>query len=352
MPSYQYADYIACPNLQEGLNNQFMHNPIVVQDPIGALLFVNSDFNTTGTLQRSISPGGGKYRNVELVYQPRFTDESSDSAAINCNGGTEYGNTSTVYQIDPSVGKSRVFTITPAELAAMCQSDGSWVAQQVQAHMDALARNINSELSTFIAANLGNFYPGTTPVTEKTTSTKDNQGRFVENLTADVIYEWQSTEWPGVPFLIGDGLLNKYLRAMKAGCCALSGVDLGAFAQQNDMVFLRDKNIATALGNTNGFAAIGAGSIQMLKYHKFDSEIMKMQSDLLIQDVIIDPKTGIPYDYLAKYDCGTWKFQLSLAYKFVTMPADAFRTDDPLVGTNGILSFDITNPEVCACPAE
>lgn len=350
MPSYQYADYIACPNLQEGLNNQFLHNPLVTQDPIGALLFVNSGFNTQNTLQRQISPGRGKYRNVELVYQPRFTDASSDSAAINCNGGVEYGNTSTVYQIDPTVGKSRPFTITPAELASMCESDSSWVAKEVQAHMDALARDINAELSTFIAANLGNFYPGTTPDTEKDTSTKDNQGRFVENLTADVVYEWQSIEWAGTPFVIGDGLLNKYMRAMKAGCCALSGVDLGAFSQQNDLVFLRDKNIGTALGSANKFAAIGAGAIQMLKYHKFDSEIMKMQSDLLIQDVIADPKTGIMYDYLAKYDCGTWKFQLSLAYKFVTLPADIYRTDDPLVGTNGLLSFNINNPTVCACP--
>lgn len=342
--SYQYADYIACPTLQDALNNQFMLNPQVVQNPIGALQFVNSEFNTTGTLQRQISPGGGKYRTVELVYQPRFTDDSSDVASINCSGGTEYGNTSVTYQIDPAVGKSRRWTITPAEIAAMCENDAVWVAKQVQAHMDAAARNINEELATFIANNLGNFYPGTTPVTFKTTSTKNADGHFVENLTADVVYEWQSIEWPGAPVVIGDGLLNKYLRAMRAGCCALSGVDLLTFSQQNELIFLRDKNIGTALGGADRFVALGAGAIQMLKYHKFDSPIMRMQSDLLIQDIIVDPKTGLAYDYLAKYDCGTWNFQISLAYKFVTLPDDAYRTDDPLVGTNGILEFRISNP--------
>lgn len=340
--SYVFADYVACPNLQEQLADHFLFNPQQAQDPIGALQFVTSDLNTNNTLQRQIAPGAGKLRAVELTFQPRFTDASSTSADISCNGGTEYGNTSQLYELDPSVGISRTFTITPAQLATMCEADDAWVAKQIQAHMDAMARQMNVELSSFIAASLGNFYGGGT---NKVTSTKTSNGQFVEDLTADVVYEWQSIEWMmNQPFLIGDGLLNKYMRAMNAGCCALSGVDLGAFSAQNQLTFLRDKNIATALGDPNGFAVLGAGAVQMLRYNAFESPIMQIEDGQLKQGVLIDPKTGIPYDYYAKYDCGTWNFQLKLAYKYVKLPDDIYRTGDPLDGTNGILHFTITNP--------
>lgn len=339
--SYAYTTYVDCPALQDQLSDHFLYNPQVTQDPIGALLFVNSDLNTNNTLQRQIAPGRGKYRMVELVYQPRFTDASSDSAVINCEGGEEYGNTSETYTIDPAVGKSRSWKFTPAEMAAACQDDEMWLAKQVQAHMDALARDIHKDLTAFIAANLGEFYGGGT---NKDTQTKTSDGRFTEDLTADVVYEWQSIEWmQNQPFVIGDGLVNKYMRAMKAGCCALSGVDLGAFSAQNDLTYLRDKQIGTDLGNPDSFVVLGAGAIQMLSYREFENPVYR-STENEIYGTLVDPKTGLVYDYYAHLDCGVWKFQLKLAYKFVMLPDDSYRINDPLNGTNGLLKFTIVNP--------
>lgn len=339
--SYAYTTYVDCPPLQDALRDQFLYNPQVTQDPIGALLFVASDLNTNNTLQRQISPGRGKIRAVELTYQPRFTDPSSDSAVINCNGGEEYGNTSQLYEIDPTVGKSRSWTFTIAQFAAACEDDEMWLAKQVQAHMDALARDIHRDLTAFIAANTGEFFDGST---NKDTQTKTTTGAFTEDLTADVVYEWQSIEWmQNQPFVIGDGLVNKYMRAMRAGCCALSGVDLGLFSQQNDLTFLRDKQIGTDLGNPDSFIVLGAGAIQMLTYREFENPVYKSTANEFY-GTIIDPKTGIEYDYFAKLDCGVWNFQLKLSYKFVMLPDDSYRINDELNGTNGVLRFTIVNP--------
>lgn len=343
MPSYGYSNYVSCPTLQEQLDQQFLYNPQMVQDPLGLLYFVNSPVNTNNTLQRQISPGGGKYRAVELVFQPRFTDASSDSAEIDCNGGPEYGNTSEVYTIDPTVGKSRPFTVTPTLLASMCESDDAWFAKQIMGHMAAIERDIDNDLAVFVASELGNFY-GNPVVTSKDTSTKTSNGQFVEDLTADVVYEFQQLERPGLPFLFGNGLLNKYMRAMRAGCCALIGVDLGLYTAQNDMVFMRDKYLTTALGSEDSFVAIAPGSIQMLKYLAFESPLMRMDDDMIKQGVIQNPFSGLYYDYYAKYDCGAWKGQIKLAYKFVVPPMDQFNVNDPLYGTNGILKFNIVNP--------
>lgn len=339
MSQYDISGYIACPQVQENLNEQFQHNPTTVVGPIGGIQLVNSPANTAGSIQTLLNPGGGKIKQVELVYQPRFTDDSSTSAVINCDGGNEYGETSKTYEIDPAVGASRSWTITPSEIAARCEADPAWVAKQVQAHMNALARFQNKQLADWLALNAGTFKDGSA---SKNTRTKLSTGEYVEDLTADVIFEMQQLEWSSSPIVLGDGLVNKYMRAMQAGCCEL-GVDLGTYMAQNPLTFMRDGNIGTALGDADSFIALGLGSVQQLKYNAFGSEIMQMNSPQLIQGLVTDPLTGITYDYLAKYDCGTWNFQLKVAFIFAGLPDDVYRGNDPLFGTNGILKFGIDN---------
>lgn len=339
--SYAYNDYIDCPNLQEELNTQFLHNPQETKWPNGALQFVTSEFNTDGTLQTQLSPGAGKKRTVELIYQPRFTDASSDSAVINCNGGNEYGDTSETYDIDITVGKSRTWTISPDQLAARCSSDAAWAAKQVQKHMDAIEHDIDIELAAFIAANLGEFYDtGATNVNIQTLTSTNDYSSFA---IGDIAYETERLQWGNRWVLIGDGLINKYMRAKEAGCCLRQGIDLKEFAAQNNFPFLRDPEVPTALGDADAFVALGAGSIQFIKYNAFDGELMRISDQSLKQGVIVNPNSGIMYDYLAKYDCGQWHFQLKIAYIFAVLPQDAYHINDPLRGTNGINKFTVVN---------
>lgn len=339
--SYAYNDYIDCPALQQELNTQFLNNPQDKVWPNGLLNFVASDFNTDGTLQRAMSPGAGKKRTVELVYQPRFTDESSDSAVINCNGGSEYGDTSTTYDLDVTVGKSRSWSITPAQLATRCSSDSAWAAKEVQRHMDAIEHDIDKELAAFAASNLGSFYDGGGDNVNVQTITSTND--YSSFAIGTIAYETERLQWGQRWVLIGDGEINKYMRAKEAGCCMRQGVDFREFAAQNPHVFLRDPEVPTALGNANSFLALGAGSIQFIKYNEFDGELMRINDQALKQGVIVNPNSGIMYDYLAKYDCGQWHFQIKLAYMFAVLPQDAFRINDPLRDTNGINKFTVVN---------
>lgn len=338
--SYAYSDYIACPAIQDVLNTQFLNNTQRTPWPNGILQFVTSEMNTDGTLQRAITTEG-KYRTVELVFQPRFTHESSDSAEINCSGGDEYGETSTTYQIDPTVGKSETWSITPAKLAERCASDSEWIASQVLRHMENIERNIDIELAAFAASNLGNFYDGSG--TNVDIATKIDNA-WAPDALGDILYETERLQWPGQFVLIGDGAINKYMKATQAGCCALQGVDLGEFARLHPYVFLRDPNVPTALGNGDSFLALGAGAIQMLKYNEFELPSAQVNDTSVKAGVLVNPTSGLAYDYFVKYDCGKWHFQVKLAYKFVTLPQDAYRVNDPLYGTNGINQFTVVNP--------
>lgn len=339
--SYDFSGYVSCPALQNELNNEFLFNPTQVQDAIGMLRLINDPLNSNGIMQREVAPGNGKVRQLQLVYQPRRINGASDSAVINCAGGEEDGETSTTYELDINVGKSFSWTITPKLLAVRCQENAAYLAQQVQRNMDYLARTIDQELNEFAADNLGEFINGDTSMDVQTKNL--TSGLMLPDLWEEVIAQMQFIEWPFQPFIFGDGELTKYMRAVQAACCYGTGMNLGDFAQQNPLVFMRDVNTANALGNSNAFLAMGPGSIQMLRYHEFDDPISKMNTDQLVQDVIVDPKTGIMYDYLAKYDCGVWNFQLKLAYKFVTLPEDVYYAQDRLAGTNGLLKFVINN---------
>ena len=339
--SYAYSSYIACPNIQDELNTQFLNNTQNTVWPNGTLQLITSDLNTDGTLQRAVSENG-KIKTVELRYQPRFTDASSNSATINCSGGDEYGDTSTTYQVDTSVGKSRSWKITPKELAARCEEDAAWVSKQLMRHMTAIEHDMDIEAAQFVAANLGDFYDSSTKnVNVQTFTSTSTYSQFA---LGDILYETQRLQWPGRFFLIGDGLITKYMNATDAGCCALQGVDLGMFAQMHQFPLLRDPEIPTALGNQDAFVAIGAGAVQMISYNEFASDISRINDEGLKVGTIVNPFSNIEYDYYAKYDCGVWNFQIKLAYKFVTLPSDAYRINDPLEGTNGILQFTVVNP--------
>lgn len=347
--SYGFSTYVGCPNIQDQLNTQFQTNPQMVQDAINLLRFINDPVNTDGTMQRAISPGGGKYRTLELRYQPRFSDDSSTSAVINCEGGEEYGDTYATYEIDSTVGVSRSWSIDVAELAARCEEDSAWVANQIQKHMDAMARAVNEELAAYVAANAGYYIDQDGNKVDSTatpypTKTQNSTGAYVPNMVMDTALGLAMIEWQNqTPFIFGDGLPWAYMKATQAGCCALQGVDLGVLAQQNNMVFLRDTAMAAALDDYSQFAVLGAGSVQMLKYNAYESPLVQINDDQMKVGVIADPKTGMMYDYFAKFDCGTWNFQLKLAYKFVTLPTDVYNDNDRLDGTNGIIIYDINN---------
>jgi hypothetical protein len=347
--SYGFSTYVGCPAVQDELNNQFLMNPTEVQDAIGLLRFINDPVNTNGTLQRVISPGGGKYREVQLRYQPRFTDDSSSSSVISCEGGGEYGDTYATYEIDPTVGISRPWTITPADLHARCEEDAAWFAKEVQKHMDKMARDVDAELAAYVVANAGYYIDQEgnkvdSAVTPYPTRTKTSAGVWVDDLIMDTTLGISMIEWNNqMPFLFGDGVPWGYMKAKQAGCCALQGVDLGELSRQNPIVFMRDTALAQALEDYNQFAELGAGAVQMLKYLEYESPALMINDEALKMGTVVDPKTGLQYDYFAKIDCGVWNFQLKLAYKFVTLPTDVYNTNDRLVDTNGIILFDINN---------
>jgi len=350
--SYAFSSFVSCPNIQERLDaGYFNADPTMFPGHINTLRAVTSPMNESGILQNQIDSKNGHYRQVEVVYQPRMTDATSVSATLNCAAGAEYGETSRVYNIDPNVGASRRWSIGLDDLAPRCENDETYIARQLAMQMQAIKRFMNQEAVTFIATNNGSFAanPGSTVPsgTQLVTKTKNTTtGVFLDDFLSDVVYQYQLAEAWDRPIIIGGELVQKYMTALKSHCCATVNVDLQAMMNSDaQSYFFFEPRIGTAQGNSNGFAFLAPGGVQMIRYNAFRGAngIRVIDDQSIKKGTISDPETGLEFDYYAQLDCNQWKFFIGLSYKFVTLPSDVFFLNDQLRGVNYIFEGTVNN---------
>lgn len=350
--SYAFSSFVSCPNIQERLDaGYFNADPTMFPGHINTLRAVTSPMNESGILQNQIDSKNGHYRQVEVVYQPRMTDATSVSATLNCAAGAEYGETSRVYNIDPNVGASRRWSIGLDDLAPRCENDETYIARQLAMQMQAIKRFMNQEAVTFIATNNGSFAanPGSTVPsgTQLVTKTKNTTtGVFLDDFLSDVVYQYQLAEAWDRPIIIGGELVQKYMTALKSHCCATVNVDLQAMMNSDaQSYFFFEPRIGAAQGNSNGFAFLAPGGVQMIRYNAFRGAngIRVIDDQSIKKGTISDPETGLEFDYYAQLDCNQWKFFIGLSYKFVTLPSDVFFLNDQLRGVNYIFEGTVNN---------
>lgn len=337
---------ISCPEIQDTLNNEFGN--LTGQVPITDMLvpFLISDINTQNVLQTQVNAGNNRsrIRTVELVYQQRMVEsEISTTSVLNCDGGDAPGEFSTQYTIQEDEGVAYSWSITPNDLIRNCRDNNTWVVREIQRVFDGLVRKMNTVVADEVALNTGDFLNGDT---ERTTQTKQSGVDPAYDLIEDVRFAFEELEFAGTPFLFGFGEAKRYFNRVQAACCADIGMDLFEYAQNNEVVFMKDKKIPTSLGGSDKFMAMAPGAIQLLTWNEFKDEtgVVTFNDDTYVQGTLVDPRTGLEFDYFAEFDCGTWNFQLKLAFQTVYLPTDLFQPDDDLSGTNWVLKFDISNP--------
>lgn len=343
--SYAFSSFVACPNIQEGIEaGYFKADPTMFPGHINTLRALTAPFNESGILQRQIDTQNGHYRQVEIRYQPRGVDSDTSSVAtLNCDTGPVFGETSQVYNIDPAVGASRRWSVSLSDLADRCESDELYVARQVAMHMQAIKRTMSAEAIDFISANFGHL--GYTDSVLFTTKTKLSSGAFADDMLSDTVYQYQLAEGWDRPIVIGGELSHKYMTAVNSHCCATVNVDLERMRATDAQMYFFFDPLADITFGAGEFAMLAPGAVQLIRYNEFKGAkgIRTIDDDSIKQGVIQDPETGLEFDYYAQIDCGVWKFQLKLAYKYVGMPTDIFLSSDNLEGVNYIFNGKVDN---------
>jgi len=330
-------------------------------EPAPELMFLTSQVNTKRVLeQRVVDDGGTKIKTVQVVYTPRLLESStSTTLTTDCDAGNSAGHLSTNYTIDPSVGVYSKETINIADLATICQRNEDYFAQRVMAQIDVARRKMQSTIATQMSV-LGGWFPqdngedasmmtGNSLKTVKTKYTASiDGGKWNPEALQEITFSAMNAGFTGTPYLFGFGELWRYWNYLKAlGNTSDGGLDFASYVGQNQAAFLASQKMHTALNGsnaTNKFLAVDAGALFLLQYNKYKDRLITNLDDALVMDVIVDPVTGVEFNYKVVKACTeTITIIVSTAFKVVGLPSDMYQASDRLKNTNGVLQFAISN---------
>jgi len=351
------SDLILCPDLQDRLNGYFGCDKatMLAVHETGLAQFLFSPINTNNKLRQVVAPGNGKLRSVDLIYSPRIPvgDVSTSINRESCVSVTPRGELSKNYTLDTNTGVEIEWKIRAEDLKQHCQDNQDYFNQEMLRSMSALTRRMDAILAAQVFLLRGKFgkdeenVNGTNDI--KTVVTRRSTvlgGGLSDDFITEIDYATMNAGYCDKPFIFGFGEIYKSFTKLQAACCADNGMNVALLAQAVGVYgsFIPDSNVKPVLGANGDFLTLDPGAVQVLTYNAFQGYGLEIDQPTFMQKVVVDPRTGIPYDLQVKFDCGFWHFRLSVAFKAVGVPTDEFFIGDRFYGTTGVNEFKITNP--------
>lgn len=346
--SYNIGGVCAGPEIQDLLDNHFrVCSPQSQPYDIGTLMFVRSAANMDNAMQEQLTRNTQR-RTVQVIWMQRAQkSEFTTSCTQNCDGGEKEGTNCQDYVIESCL--ENAWTVDPLDWEESERPVGEWFTKQLQSKMNAGSGRLNQSLVTSISTNFGNFANdegaviGVGPVVTQTACPTTLLTETSHALIEDVTYHAENSGYCTRPTVLGWGEAYKWTKRVAAGCCSDPlGLDLGLFSSQNPLQFIPDKTITEVLG-TNHFISLDLGAVQLFTWNRFQGNLREVSDQSYFQRVIIDPFTGIPWDFVGKNDCGVWSFQLMVHFLAAYAPDDSFQVGDEHFNVNGVQHFLINN---------
>lgn len=330
-----------CANIQTSLNDLMgVNSPEAKRTPVGYLQAITSPTNTAGLNVIPIDPGTGKKKKVTVEYAQRgLESDVQDTYNNGCNRDISKEPISEDVEIT-EVLSLKGLTFSEDEMRKLCEPDQTWIARQINAHLDPFMVSLNKKLITMQSLNFGNFADGTNTVKSRQLLVNSDKSPFYygEN---QILNDFEDIDATGRPMLIGSGKLRDYTRLVNIGCCNAQGIDNG---QAGDFDFYNDRHVGNILGDPDNFIGLMPGNVQLLTWNKYKGAYRKANNGNYAKTTIIDPLTGIELDMRWKYDdCDeVWILTFSLWYNLWFLPTDAFAATDALEGVNYSLNYKAT----------
>ena len=330
--SYTPSTLVACPNLQDRLDNVFENeNARFFTDKIPFSEFLMSPLNRNDLSVR-VSSGKSKIRTVEVTYQPRILTSSVQTNVTEyCSATTERGNTSTEYSIDTTQNLFFDQQFDVEDLKASCEDNEFWFQDQVAkmvAAMDVAVNNKNASQANALLGGWSTDVSGIPFLTVngdvievKTLRTGSADEPFASTMQA--VQSAIEASGFGAATLVGGYTLHNYLRLMQLGCCTDYGLDIAAIQREY------------------GMASIANGALQVLYYNRWSGLFGAQDANQSYGQVM--GALGIPYDIVIKHDCGRIDVTITATTKLVALPDDLYQTGDHLDGVKGFAEINVVN---------
>lgn len=359
MPSYFSAIQQACPAVQGFLDQQWIGASGIDRMPF--IEYLASPANRRNIAQ-SITPGRGKIRTVEVLYDRRLPESAvqANQPNPNCEGTGYYGQEVATYTLDPDEN----FQITGAipidvnELA--CEDNAAFLARHLAKHIDALDRRIATELTNqavALAATGGWGANVTTTVTNDVLQlpTFDLNSKPLPDTFIDLRNALDDSGYPGEFAAFGGQTMRKYMQFLNHGCCGDYGLDLGGIQAEFGFAYGYDKRVANAHPDgQDGFLVTAPGALQVLNFSRSEGKTamgeLWNQSSNYAYFTIRSPRLGLLYDVTLKDPCGTLSVAVTFTGKVIALPTDLFAIGDEY---NGVIYTALGQALKCvdtACP--
>lgn len=321
------------------------------RQPVGFLDAIVSPYNREGFTQINPNNGNGGKRPVEVQYiKPLLATAIVDTPADVCAGALE---------MEPFVKilnpEDFEYFGTPGmklsynEVMKLCGTDNdaeNYRSRMIMGMINGLNTRINQYLLTTQNVNWGNFYGtgSSVAIAAPIIAAADGSIR-VPGWVASVSASLNSIRITRPPLIVGGGLVYQYAMMAQWGCCNNAGINLAAATQ--NLYYFNDIESSTApYWGANVFGAFSPGAMQLVTYNA-NNQVTNQESDTFVFGNVIDPVTGLNYDFKLIFDpCdgvnGTWRFSMGVEVNLWHLPPDMYAATDPMFGANGTLRFTAT----------
>lgn len=340
----------------------------------GALDFLTSPDNGGVQSELITAPGqnGQKLAQLRIVYDQRARPcQASTSQTYNvCNDtAVRPARKQVIKNIGKRIG-SPIYQMYNDDLVIICQGSSEFIQQWLVNGIRATKERLNEVLLAEFNALSGKIY-GYDQVTTAAGTPKNLQllysyqgqdtpqpGNFIT-----INQDFANMQLSGVPAIIGNGKLDRYVRLNKMACCNQS-TPYAESVQQLGSAYFYDHVANTVLG-TDRFLVIPFGILHMLTFNEnrnVEAVLGKGDLGTEIHTVVPDPdglaifSNGrvhpVMWDFDMKWDCTnkTWKYGFSFHWDlFNVYQADSFASDtgtpdctDELLGMTGVFLYKAT----------
>jgi hypothetical protein len=346
-----------CPILQQSLADVAGFNTgYLTRQQTGFVDSIVSERNRSGfeTIEISNSNGGTRFVGINFVQPASPADITNTKQSVCVGPFQEVPPFEDI--VDPATMSrryTRAFEMSEEEVSKLCFSaSDQYRATLIMSRFNALLTEINADLLTTSLNLFGNSYQtGAPPFSYTPPIAPINAPIIIAATQAANAPGWvnhverrlRQLRISGTPFVVGAGDLGIQLYAdlLSYGCCNNNGIDLSRASDR--MAYFYDVDADTIWGN-NVFAVFAPGAFQLITHNEYGGSRKKFVPNQFENDVIIDPFTGIEFDFKMKYiDCDDkWVMSIGLIYKLWALPSNMYKNTDRMFGTRSSLLFTAT----------
>lgn len=362
MPFGSIGTY-ACRALQANIVDYYGRNAAEFRTlgSVGLLKYLLSPQNTRGFRQIDVESIPGKKRAIAMLVDNPFCFDLCALSADCTTTRVEATNPAQEVVFELSGPEFRVcdgegsgaapvtLTFSEEDLMRYCtETDLSYVTRQIARYNKRFVESLDQRIFEILATKVGTDYAGnsTTDLKFFTTNSDTSQS----NLNAAAIFYlsqyYKNAGNDGQFALIGGETVN--MIASFKGWQGLNamGVDLMNINEEIPFIYY-DRNSDSVLG-IHDFLQMSPGAAQLVTWNQFRGEKRRQVTDLYTHGTVIDPATGIEFDYRWYFDykCGKWTYE---PFLYAELAVNIAGGCGDLSGVNGITRIHDCSSVTAAC---